>query len=75
MAQIRALSRCISLMHDRAHYLPRDAPLILFAVARTAGWLAHVIEQATAGALIRPRAHYVGRPPLPPAPDAAMLDA
>ena len=27
---------------------------------RTAGWLAHAIEQAQTGRLIRPRARYVG---------------
>ena len=40
--------------------LPEDAPLILFAMARTVGWLAHAMEQATSGHLIRPRARYVG---------------
>ena len=32
----------------------------LFALARSVGWLAHMIEQVTSGNLIRPRAHYVG---------------
>ena len=44
----------------RALSLPADAPFILFAVARTAGWLAHAIEQGQIGRLIRPRARYVG---------------
>ncbi len=34
----------------------------LFAVARSAGWLAHALEQRDAGYLLRPRARYVGRP-------------
>jgi citrate synthase len=32
----------------------------VFAMARTAGWLAHCREQVTEGRLIRPRLHYVG---------------
>jgi citrate synthase len=44
--------------------LPVDAPFALFAVARTAGWLAHAVEQVQTGALIRPRARYVGEAPL-----------
>ena len=43
--------------------LPDDAPFALFAVARCAGWLAHAMEQAASGALIRPRARYVGEAP------------
>jgi citrate synthase len=33
----------------------------LFAVARSAGWLAHALEQRSAGFVLRPRARYVGR--------------
>jgi len=43
--------------------LPDDAPFALFAVARCAGWLAHAMEQAASGTLIRPCAHYVGVAP------------
>ena len=40
--------------------LPREAPLLIFALARSVGWLAHALEQVSAGELIRPRARYVG---------------
>ena len=40
--------------------LPEDAPLVIFALARTTGWLAHAMEQVEAGHLIRPRARYSG---------------
>ena len=43
--------------------LPPDAPFALFAVARTAGWLAHAVEQVQTGTLIRPRARYIGEAP------------
>ena len=36
--------------------LPRGAPAAVFAIGRTAGWVAHVAEQRAAGFLIRPRA-------------------
>lgn len=38
---------------------PEDASAI-FCVGRTAGWAAHVFEQRQSGALLRPRARYVG---------------
>lgn len=45
-----------------AHDWPGEAPLLLFAAARTVGWLAHAQEQAAGGRLIRPRARYEGAP-------------
>jgi citrate synthase len=43
--------------------LPAGAPMALFAVGRSAGWIAHVLEQIADGRLIRPRARYVGPQP------------
>lgn len=42
----------------RALGLPRGAAFTLFAVGRTAGWIAHALEQLEDGRLIRPRARY-----------------
>jgi len=40
--------------------LPRGAPIAVFAIGRTAGWIAHVVEQRESGQVLRPRARYVG---------------
>jgi citrate synthase len=40
--------------------LPRGAATAIFAVGRSAGWIAHALEQRAAGYLLRPRARYVG---------------
>ena len=42
--------------------LVRGAGEAVFAVARTAGWLAHALEEYARGAPIRPRAVYTGPP-------------
>lgn len=46
--------------------LPRNAPFVLFALARSVGWMAHALEQSQNANLIRPRARYVGPPVLTP---------
>lgn len=40
--------------------LPRNTSGALFTLARTAGWVAHICEQWLTGALLRPRAKFVG---------------
>ncbi|WP_245544766.1 citrate synthase 2 [Mobilicoccus pelagius] len=43
--------------------VPPNAFSSLFACARSAGWSAHILEQKQRGTVIRPYAHYDGRPP------------
>jgi citrate synthase len=43
--------------------LPPGNELVLFAMARTVGWIAHASEQLQQGGLIRPRARYIGPAP------------
>jgi citrate synthase len=75
---VRHLSRAGSeLLHDlpnldfalaaiaRTYRLPDQAPVLLFALGRTTGWIAHAIEEYASGQLIRPRARYTGPVPSP----------
>jgi citrate synthase len=74
---VRSLAKAGSeLLHDlpnldfalvavaRTYGLPERAPLLLFALGRTVGWIAHAIEQYADGNLIRPRARYTGPAPV-----------
>jgi citrate synthase len=47
----------------RVYKLPAQAPLLLFTLGRTIGWIAHAIEEYASSRLIRPRARYVGLVP------------
>ena len=51
---------------SRALKLRQGAPLTIFALGRTIGWIGHAIEQYGRDEIIRPRARYVG-----PSPGAA----
>jgi citrate synthase len=46
------------------HYMGLDTDLYtpIFAMARSAGWAAHIIEQLDHNRLMRPRARYIGPP-------------
>jgi citrate synthase len=48
---------------ERVLGLPKDSALSMFLLGRTVGWIAHAIEQAAQGGLIRPRARYTGPRP------------
>jgi citrate synthase len=40
--------------------IPREAFTAVFAIARSAGWIAHALEQQQTGRMIRPASRYVG---------------
>jgi citrate synthase len=52
--------------------LPVGHELAIFALARTAGWIAHAMEQQDADVLIRPRARYTGPAPARMQPTEAI---
>jgi len=49
----------------RSADLRGGAAFALFALGRSVGWVAHALEAAAEGQLIRPRARYVGPVPVP----------
>jgi citrate synthase len=40
--------------------IPTDLFTPIFAIARTAGWTAHILEQLSENRLIRPQSNYIG---------------
>ena len=50
--------------------IPLDLFTPIFALSRTTGWIAHVMEQYENNRLIRPKARYVGPEELPYVPIA-----
>jgi len=54
--------------------IPRQLFTPTFAASRVVGWSAHILEQSTETAIIRPSARYVGPGPRPPE-DVAGWDA
>ena len=48
--------------------IPRYLYIPIFAIARSAGWLAHILEQRKDNRIYRPRGLYVGSEPRPYVP-------
>jgi citrate synthase len=48
--------------------LPQGSAACLFAIGRSAGWVAHILEQRESSVGLRPRALYNGPPPRPRVP-------
>lgn len=46
----------------KAMALPNGIGAMLHTLARTTGWIAHAMEQRLTGAMLRPRAKYMGNP-------------
>jgi citrate synthase len=65
---------------QRRYRLPAGSAFTLFALGRSAGWLAHAIEQHSVGKIIRPRAQYLddqvtGKPRVQKSPPRALVQS
>src|SRR5205814_5691749 len=63
MQQEKKLNANVDFYSATVYYslgIPTDLFTPLFAIARTAGWTAHVLEQLADNRLIRPQSEYVG---------------
>ncbi len=50
----------LCVLVSRVLGLPRGSGALIHTVARSTGWIAHIFEQRLAGAMLRPRAKYMG---------------
>lgn len=63
MKETKGLNANVDFYSATVYYslnIPTDLFTPLFAIARTAGWTAHVLEQLADNRLIRPQSEYVG---------------
>lgn len=63
MAQRKSLNANVDFYSATVYYslgIPTDLFTPIFAIARTAGWTAHVLEQLSDNRLIRPQSNYTG---------------
>jgi citrate synthase len=63
MLQRKHLNANVDFYSATVYYslgIPTDLFTPIFAIARTAGWTAHILEQLSDNRLIRPQSHYTG---------------
>ncbi|HWP85838.1 MAG TPA: citrate/2-methylcitrate synthase, partial [Terriglobia bacterium] len=63
MLQRKGLNANVDFYSATVYYslgIPTDLFTPIFAIARTSGWTAHVLEQLADNRLIRPQSHYTG---------------
>jgi citrate synthase len=58
--QLPAIDFALAVMSAQLG-LPNGSSTLVFVIARTAGWVAHIVEQTASPSFIRPRARYVQR--------------